>query len=247
MIIAIAGKGGTGKTTFASLLIRSLKEKKAGSILAIDADPNANLGEMLGVKSTSTIVGIVDGISKNPGQIPAGMTKERYIDLKIQESLEEDEGFDLLTMGRPEGPGCYCFINNLLRELIRKLMNSYSYIVVDNEAGMEHLSRRLVREMDTLFVISDSSVIGVRSAGRISRLTEEMGIKIKNKFLLLNKSKNENKSLEDEIKKTGLDLKAVLPLDKEIEKAAIKNRSIFELGDKNPMVSKVEELATWKN
>ncbi|GAG38834.1 unnamed protein product, partial [marine sediment metagenome] len=180
-IIAIAGKGGTGKTTLASLVVRALKEEAAGSILAIDADPNNNLGDMLGVKSASTIVDIIDDISKNPGQIPAGMTKDRYIDQKMQESLNEEEGFDLLTMGRPEGPGCYCFANNMLRGLIEKLMKNYSHIVIDNEAGMEHLSRRLLRRIDTLFIISDSTAIGIRSASRISELVNELEIEVKNR------------------------------------------------------------------
>ena len=144
-IIAVAGKGGTGKTTVAALVVKALKERSEGAVLAIDADPNSNLGEILGARPVSTIVGIVDDISKNPGQIPAGMTKDRYLGLRIQEALEEKDNFDLLTMGRPEGPGCYCFVNNLLRELIKKLMNNYAYVVVDNEAGMEHFSRRLVR------------------------------------------------------------------------------------------------------
>jgi len=246
-IIAIAGKGGTGKTTLAALIIRALKEAGAGSVLAIDADPNSNLGELLGVKSVSTIVEIIDDISKDLSQIPAGMTKDRYIDMKIQESLNEEEGFDLLSMGRPEGPGCYCFINNLLRDLIKKLMKSYDYIVIDNEAGMEHLSRRLLREIDTLFLTSDSSIIGIRAASRISVLVEELNIKAGKKFLVLNKSKGNAGSLEDEIKKMGLEIATVLPLNEEIEKAAIKNKDIFNLDSSNSVFRKVvEELREGK-
>lgn len=242
MIIAIAGKGGTGKTTLAALIVRALKEQKSGSILAIDADPNSNLGEMLGVKKISTIVEIIDDISKDPGQIPAGVTKERYIDLKMQESLNEEEGFDLLSMGRPEGPGCYCFANNMLRELIKKLMNNYSYVVIDNEAGMEHLSRRLVRQIDTFFIMSDNTVIGIRSASRISGLAGELGIKIKNKFLILNKSKDNENAFKSEINKTELNLKTILQLNEELEAAAIKNKSIFDLNDNNPLLNSIKEL-----
>jgi len=239
-IIAIAGKGGTGKTTLAALIIRTLKESGEGSILAIDADPNNNLGEMLGMKSVSTIVEIIDNISKSPGEIPAGVTKDRYIDQKIQESLNEGEGFDLLTMGRPEGPGCYCFANNMLRDLIQRLMKNYSHIVIDNEAGMEHLSRRLLREIDTLFIISDSTVIGLRAASRISELVDELEIKAKNRFLVLNKSKEKN-LLKAETDKTGLNLKETLPLNAELEDAAIKNKSIFDLSDNNPVLNLIRE------
>jgi len=241
-IIAIAGKGGTGKTTLAALIIRALKEAGAGSILAIDADPNSNLGELLGVKSASTIVEIIDDISKDLSQIPAGMTKDRYVDMKVQESLSEEEGFDLLSMGRPEGPGCYCFINNLLRGLIEKLMKNYGYIVIDNEAGMEHLSRRLLRRIETLFIISDSSIIGVRSAARISALTDELNIKIGKRFLVLNKSKGNTGGLENEIKKTGLDLKTTLPMNAEIENMSIANKPVFELDSANPLLESVKKI-----
>ncbi len=242
MIIAVAGKGGTGKTTFAAFLVRLLKDKSEGSILAIDADPNSNLGELLGVKNTSTIVGIIDDISKNPDQIPQGITKDRFINLKVQESLNEEKGFDLLTMGRPEGPGCYCFVNNLLRDLITKLMNSYSYIVIDNEAGMEHLSRRLVRNIETFFILSDASAIGVRSAARISRLTDELEIKTKEKFLILNKLKSTGAFLQPEIEKSALILKATLPFDSELEEASIKGKSVFELNDTNRVYEAIKEL-----
>ena len=240
-IIAIAGKGGTGKTTFASLVIRALKEENAGSVLAIDADPNSNLGELLGVKDISTIVEIIDDISRDPDQVPKSMTKDRFINLKVQESLNEEDGFDLLSMGRPEGPGCYCFVNNMLRELIIKLMKNYSHVVIDNEAGMEHLSRRLVRNIDTLFMVSDSSVIGIRAAARISKLVDELKVKTKERSFVLNKSKGDPGPLRAEIDKAGLDLKVVLPQDTEIEDAAINNKSVFELKDNNILLNIIRE------
>ena len=243
-IIAIAGKGGTGKTTLAALIIRMLKEEGQGSILAIDADPNSNLGELLGIKNISTIVEIIDDISGNPDQVPQGVTKDRFINLKVQESLNEEEGFDLLSMGRPEGPGCYCFANNMLREIIKKLMNNYSHVVIDNEAGMEHFSRRLLGSIDTLFIISDTTAIGIRSASRISGLADELNIKIKDRFLILNKSKSNQDSLKAEIDKTALNLKRVLPLDEELEDASVKGKSIFDLSDNNPVLNSVREL--WK-
>jgi CO dehydrogenase maturation factor len=241
-IIAIAGKGGTGKSTLAALIIRTLKEKNKGSILAIDADPNSTLGELLGVKDISTIVEIIDDISRDPDQVPKGMTKDRYINLKVQESLNEEEGFDLLNMGRPEGPGCYCFANNMLREVIKKIMNNYAYVVIDNEAGMEHLSRRLVRSIGTLFIVSDSTPIGIRSASRISGLVDGLNIKVKERFLVLNKSKNNRDLLESEIKKAALNVKTVLPLNEELEGASIKNKAIFELSDENTVLNSVRGI-----
>lgn len=233
-VIAVAGKGGTGKTTLSALIVRALKEAGKGSVLAIDADPNANLGELLGVKAPSTIVEIMDDISKNPGQIPLGVTKDRYIDMKIQESLNEEEGFDLLSMGRPEGPGCYCFANNMLRDLIKKLMDDFSYVVVDNEAGLEHLSRRLVRKIDCLFIVSDSSIVGKRSAERISRLADELEITVKERFFVLNKSKGIRESIPD--------FKIVLPFSKELEDASADGRAIFDLSEENPVLNQIRGI-----
>jgi len=241
-VIAVAGKGGTGKTTITGLVIRAIKEHSQDSILAVDADPNSNLGQALGAESISTIVGIIDDIKKNPDQISAGMTKDRFIDLKIQESLDEKDGYDLMSMGRPEGPGCYCFANNMLRELISKLMNSYEYTVIDNEAGMEHLSRRLVRHIDTLFIVSDNSAVGIRSAARISRLADELNITVKERFLLLNKSRGRSQIIQEEVNKTGLLLKTEMPFSDEIEDAAIANKSVFELNGDNPVLSIVKGL-----
>jgi CO dehydrogenase maturation factor len=241
-IIAVAGKGGTGKTTIAALLIKALKEAGAGPVLAIDADPNSNLGALLGAQTQSAIVEIIDDISKNPEQVPKGVSKDRYIDMRVQESLGEEKGYDLLSMGRPEGPGCYCFANNMLRELIKKLMKNYAWVIIDNEAGMEHLSRRLLRQIDTLFMVSDNSVIGLRSAARISTLVDELNIKTANRFLVLNKSKGSSETLKDEIKKLGLELKAVLPFDEELEEAAVTTKSVFGIKGGDPVFNIVKEL-----
>lgn len=241
-IIAVAGKGGAGKTTLAALIVRALKEGGRGPILAIDADPNSNLGEMLGVETPSTIVEIIDSIAGNPGQIPSGITKDRYISLKVQESLDEGEGFDLLSMGRPEGPGCYCFANNMLRDIVKKLMDSYSYVVIDNEAGMEHLSRRLVRAIDTLFMVSDASIIGIRSVARISRLADDLKITVKEKLFVLNKLKGDADFFKEEIGKAGLNLKTVLPFSEKLEDAAVKNKPVFELNKNNVILNSVRGM-----
>jgi len=228
--IALAGKGGTGKTTTAALVVDYLKNNKAGSILAIDADPNANLNQTLGIELNGTVVGILDKVadSKLDG-MPAGMTKDRYIEYEVQRSLSEGDGFDLLAMGRPEGPGCYCYANNVLRGIIDKLAKTYDFVVIDNEAGMEHLSRRITRKIDLFLIVSDFSRIGVRSAGRISELASEMDLKIGVRHLIINMATAAGADpLKTEIEKTGLDLAGVIPFDEGIEDLSLAGQPIRE-------------------
>jgi len=226
-IIAMAGKGGTGKTTIAALIIRLIREKKLGSVLAIDADPNSNLDEVLGVNSQDNIGKILDDISSNIDKLPAGMTKERFIQHRIQSAIVEEDGFDILSMGKPEGPGCYCYVNNVLRSVITKLINNYDYIVIDNEAGLEHLSRRTSRSADVLIVVSDASSIGLKSAKRIIDLVKQLKIEVKKSLLLINRF---NKNMDTEkIKETGIDYLGSLPQDLDIEKLSLLGSSIFQL------------------
>jgi len=226
-IIAMAGKGGTGKTTLSALIIRCIKEKKLGSVLAIDADPNSNLGELLGVKSGENIGKILDLICSDPDKVPTGMTKERFIQHQVQSAIQEEEDFDILSMGKPEGPGCYCYVNNVLRGVITKLIHDYDYIVIDNEAGLEHLSRRTSRFADVLIVVSDASSVGLKSAKRIIDLVKQLKFEVKKSFLLVNRF---NKNIDNEkIKATGLDYLGNLPNDLEIENLSLEGKSIFEL------------------
>jgi len=226
-IIAVAGKGGTGKTTITALLVRLIKEKKLGSLLAIDADPNSNLGEVLGLKTEVTIGSILDTISTNPESLPEGMTKDRFIEYKVQTAIQEAEGFDLLTMGRPEGPGCYCFVNNCLRSVMTKLIDDYDYIIIDNEAGLEHLSRRTTRYADTLLVISNATPVGLRAASRIRDIVKELKIKTKKNLLLINCFDQE---LEKE-KLLGMDLNYLgsLAFDEEINQISLNGNSLIKL------------------
>ena len=240
-LIAMAGKGGTGKTTLAALIIRALKDE-AGSLLAIDADPNHNLWQWLGLKRNETVMDIVEGINKNSGSMPPGITKQRYIDFKIQESLEESNFFDLLSMGRPEGPGCYCYANNLLRDTIEKLARNSEFVVVANEAGMEHLSRRLKRKISSLFITSDFSVIGLRSAKNISILVDSLDIKVDEKFLVLNRVSADALRLQTEIDKTGLRLAGLIPYDENLEKISVEGGSIFDLEETSPAVKAMKGL-----
>lgn len=235
------GKGGTGKTTIASLLVAHLVSNKKGSILAIDADPNSCLAESLGVRDAQTIVGICEEVSKHMDKIPSGMTKDRYIEMRVQEALTESDGFDLLAMGRPEGPGCYCYVNNLLRDIIGRLTSGYDFVVIDNAAGMEHISRRTMRETCKLVLVSDYSIPGIRSAKRIYELAKEMGIKMSGAYLVVNKVSGPLDALKDEIKSTGLKDVGDVPYDEELVKWNISNRPIFEFKDKI-IWSKIKEI-----
>ena len=247
-IIAVAGKGGTGKTTISALIVRALMSDKKKSVLAVDADPNSTLAESLCLEVDDTISGICEYMLENKESLPAGMTKERFLEYKIQESLIEKDNLALLTMGMPEGSGCYCYANNLLRGIVKDLYDSYSFTVVDNEAGMEHLSRKTMKNIDALFIVSDFSIIGVKTASRIFKLTKQMQIKLQKSFLMLNKVKGDvSKDLEKEVKDTGLVLAANLPYSSEIEDLSISSKSIFDLPDSSELVNRikntVEELA----
>jgi len=238
--IAIAGKGGTGKTTVSALLIRLIKEKKLGPVLGIDADPNSNLGEALGARPEHTISGILDGVAASPDKIPAGMTKDRFIEYQVQTIIEEGEGFDLLTMGRPEGPGCYCFVNNVLKNIMSRLLADYKFVVIDNEAGLEHLSRKTQASLDRLIVVSDPSAAGLRAAKRISELTEELKLKVKNKFLIINRLDKEIE--KGRIKDLGLEYIGALPEDNWVMELSVKNEPVFKLKKNSPALSALAGL-----
>ena len=231
--IAVAGKGGTGKTTITALIVRLIKESGRGSILAIDADPNSNLAENLGLKPKDTIGKILDRVASNLDKIPAGMSKDRFIEYEVQTSIAEGQGFDVLTMGRPEGPGCYCYVNNVLRGIIDKLIKEYDYIVIDNEAGLEHLSRRTTRHADALIVISDATKVGLRSAKRINELTEELKIQIKKKLLIINRYNKEPD--KQAVKEIGIEYIGSIPQDNSIIKFSLDSNSL--LGLKNDTTS----------
>ncbi len=186
--VAVAGKGGVGKTTFAALAVRLLHETTKEVVLAVDADPNANLGAKLGTTPGKTLGSIrEDMLARGEEEPPEGISKQEYLDYQIRLALKEGEGFDLLTMGRQEGPGCYCYVNNMLRMIVDSISEKYKYIVIDNEAGMEHLSRRTTRRSDVLFVLCDSSKSSQEAAVRISRLADEMKLAVTRKALVLNR------------------------------------------------------------
>ncbi|MFH1640366.1 MAG: AAA family ATPase [Candidatus Omnitrophota bacterium] len=239
-VIAMAGKGGTGKSTITALIIRLIRERKLGSILAIDADPNSNLAEILGLDPKGTVGEILDKIAANLDKIPSGMSKDSFIEYEVQTSVVEAEGFDVLTMGRPEGPGCYCYVNNVLRNIIEKLIKEYDYVVIDNEAGLEHLSRRTTRSADALVVISDATKVGLRSAYRINELAKELKIKIKKRLLIINRYDDEIDI--PSIKDIGLERLGAIPQDNNIIKASLNGDSLLALDDESKSLNALRKM-----
>jgi CO dehydrogenase maturation factor len=239
-VIAMAGKGGTGKTTVAALIVRIIKEEKLGSILAVDADPNSNLSEALGLELKETIGKILDDIAVHPEQIPSGMPKESFIEYQIHMAIAEGEGFDVLTMGKPEGPGCYCYVNNVLRNVMGKFIKDYDYVVIDNEAGLEHLSRRTTRSADALVVVSDATPVGLKAAKRISELAQELDIKTKKELLIINRYDSDIE--REKIKSLKLDYLGFVPHDTQIEKISLNGNSLMELKEDALSLSALRRL-----
>jgi len=190
LTIAVAGKGGVGKTAFAALAVRHFHESSRQVVLAVDADPNASLGEALGHLPKKTIGQIREELGAQAPGVPPSMSKVEATEYGIRMAIEEAEGFDLLTMGRPEGPGCYCFVNSVLRTLVDGLSARYPYVVIDNEAGLEHLSRRTTNAVDVLYIIADGTLPSLQAAVRVARLAKEMQLKIRRTSLVLNQAKD---------------------------------------------------------
>lgn len=220
--IALAGKGGVGKTTVTGLLIHYLAAKKQGPILAVDADANSNLNEVLGMEVTTTLGSIREEMARaemNPDNpIPPGMTKQDWAEMRFADALIEGNDYDMLVMGRTQGEGCYCFVNGLLSTQVARYSSNYRYVVVDNEAGMEHISRGILPKVDTVLLVSDSSRRGIQACGRIYELVKELKLNPTQIKLLVNRAPGGvlSDGVKEEIAKTGMDLLGVLPQDETI-------------------------------
>jgi CO dehydrogenase maturation factor len=232
--IAVAGKGGTGKTTLAGLLIRRLVEAKNGPILAIDADPASNLNVVLALPLERTVGDIREDTTEKAraNLLEAGVAKRDVLDYEINANVVEGIGVDLLAMGRPEGPGCYCAANTMLRSIIDAIAVSYPWIVIDSEAGLEHLSRRTTRDVDMLLLVSDATVRGVTTAGRIVALLDELQTRVGRHRLIVNRAPaGLTPELREAIADNGLDLLAVLPDDPQVAALDAAGRPIVQLPD----------------
>ena len=241
--IAVAGKGGSGKTTVASLVIRYLMRNSSGPILAVDADPNANLGESLGLSVKETIGSIIAGFNEEKINIPPGMTKENYLEYRLNQALVETQRLDLVAMGRGEGPECYCYPNLILRKVIDKLASNYAYLVMDNEAGLEHLSRRTTQDIDELLVVSNHSVKGVRAVAQIAELVAELELRVKRHSVRINFAPPELSPLvRGELSRLEIEPAATIPLDDEVYQYDLELKPLLDLPDSSPAVRAVSDL-----
>ncbi|HUI93041.1 MAG TPA: AAA family ATPase [Chitinivibrionales bacterium] len=239
--IALAGKGGTGKTTIAGLMVRWLLANRKTPVLAVDADANANLNEALGVSYAATVGGVREDARAKAGAL-GGMAKQQFLEARINQALVESEGFDLIVMGRPEGPGCYCFANNVLRDVLGRISKSYPFIVVDCEAGLEHLSRRTLLEVDWLVVVSDPSIRGLKTARRVGEVVEELKTRVKRRALIINrmdKGSSLNEKQEQAVKECGMEKVFQLPFDEAVRDMDEKGGTIKDIGEDNAIYKAV--------
>lgn len=241
--IAVAGKGGTGKTTFCGLVLKYLLAREMRPILAVDADANTNLNEVLALPIDMTVGDIRNEILKDMGMIPPGMDKESYIEYRLQEALVETKDFDLVAMGKPEGTGCYCYVNDMLKRYIEILSNNYGYIVMDNEAGLEHVSRGLISSVDTLFVLSDPSPRGILTAARVGELVDAMRLPIRQVAIVLSRTNGEpHPALLEGIGETGRDFAGTFPVDDAVTEFDLEGKSVLTLDDDSPAYLAVEAI-----
>ena len=243
--IAVAGKGGTGKTTFSALTIKYLLEMGRTPILAIDGDPSSNLNLALGFDLEETIGQMREETQQqvSSGSFPQGISKPDWFELRVSECLVEGEGVDLLAMGRPEGPGCYCAANNMLRRCIDELGSGYAYVVIDNEAGMEHISRQTTRNIDYLFIVSDPSHRGLAAVEHIVHLTKSLGTRVAHSHLVINNVKGELPQVFlDRIAALDVNLLGTLPSDPKITEFDVQGESFMSLDDSSLVYAAIRGL-----
>jgi CO dehydrogenase maturation factor len=245
-VIAFAGKGGTGKTTVAALLTRALLARGAAPVLAIDADPATNLHLALGLPAPATVGDLREGMKAEAGQGTLGVviSRQDYVDREIRMALEEGDQVDLIAMGRPEGQGCYCAVNHLLRQTLDDVGQAYAYILVDNEAGMEHISRRTTRDVDLLLIVTDPTVRGVRTAQTIASMADEVDIHIRRKMLVVNRVGGDlPPELEAAIGATGLEVAARIPAEAQVADLDARGLPLLHLNGTSTAAAAVDAIA----
>ena len=237
--IAVAGKGGVGKTTTCGMLIDYLCKKNQGPVLVVDADANSNLNEVLGVEVETSLGAIREEMAQAElkGSIPAGMTKADYANFKFNSALIEEDDFDMLVMGRTQGKGCYCYVNGVLKTLVDKYARNYSYVVMDNEAGLEHVARGTLPQVDTMLLISDCSRRGIQAVARVAEMIREMELKPGRLGLIVNRAPDGvlDDGVKAEIEKHGLDLIGVLPQDEGVYRCDCNGEPSAKLPESNPV------------
>ena len=253
--IALAGKGGVGKTTVAGMVIKYLAQNQTGSILAIDADPSSNLNMVLGLDLEWTVGDIREdmltqvkssllGGGAATGALPGGVNKRDYLDYHVHSALAEGSRFDLIAMGRGEGQGCYCAVNHNLREVIDSMSKHYPYVVIDNEAGMEHLSRRTTRDVQHLLIVSDPTQRGLVAAQRIADLRKELDIRVENAYLIVNRLPSGEMPTELRSFVSGLDvpLLGTIPANSDLAAFELSGKPLVDLGDESPVYQAVSKM-----
>jgi CO dehydrogenase maturation factor len=242
--IAIAGKGGSGKTTTAALIIRYLLRQHLTPVLGVDADGNANLHESLGLQLDRTIGSILADFNEEKISIPPGLTKGAYLEPRLNEAVVESRGLDLLAMGRGEGTGCYCYPNTVLKEFIDRLQGNYRCMVMDNEAGMEHLSRRTTENIDLLILASDYSVKGLRTLGRIRALVAELKLDVRRVETVVTRVPRGEMDdhIQHELQTLAIQPLALIPQDEAILRYDLERRSLLELPDSSPAVDAINRM-----
>ena len=244
--IAVAGKGGVGKTTTCGMLIDYLTGKGKGPVLVVDADANSNLNEVLGVEVETSLGAIREEMAQAElkGTIPAGMTKADYAEFKFNSAITEEDDFDMLVMGRTQGKGCYCFVNGVLKTQVDKYAKNYKYIVMDNEAGLEHVARGTLPHVDTMLLISDCSRRGIQAAARVAEMVEELNLKPGKMGLIVNRAPEGklDAGVLEEIQKHGLELLGVLPQDEGVYRCDCAGEPSAKLPGTNPVKAAVHEI-----
>jgi CO dehydrogenase maturation factor len=241
--IAVAGKGGTGKTTIAALIISSLCRSGKVPVLAVDADADANLGPLLGITPGETLGGLRETALKEVRNLPAGMTKANYFELGLHEIIEESKGFDLITMGRGEGPGCYCYLNSLIRKFIDDLSPSYRWVVMDNEAGLEHISRRTTKDIDALIVVVTENPLSIQSAENIAGILPDLESRVKKKYIVTNMITNNSRreQITGRLSRVDMEYLGDIPFDPHLDDFIFKGNSLINLAD-TPAVDSITEI-----
>jgi CO dehydrogenase maturation factor len=243
--VAIAGKGGTGKTTVAALIVSRLIAAGARPVLAVDADPNSCLDSALGVTVIQTVGAVREEAREMAGKgLGAGVSKQEMLELKIHESLVEADSFDLIAMGRCEGPGCYCYANNVLSKVIERLADDYPTMVIDNEAGLENLSRRIVRRVDLLMMVTDPSRVGLKTVERLHELAHEMGLNYGKLAIVVNRLRKGDlpEGAATLQQNTNADFLVGLPADAELAELGERGESLFNLTTGHPLVERLDRL-----